>query len=179
MKGKEINSVTVFCGSSIGILPDYQNSAKELGRKLAAEHITLIYGGASKGLMGVLSNEMMRDGGKVIGIIPEILSDKELKNDRLSELIVTIDMHSRKKMLYQKGDAFIVLPGGLGTMDEFFEAVTWNQIGIYQKEIFIINTAGYWDPLIALIENMSQNGFLYKRIFDLVTVVSSPNEIHF
>lgn len=174
-----MNSITVFCGSSFGNNPSYSHHAEELGKCLANNDITLVYGGGQKGLMGILSDAVLDNGGKVIGIIPKILESIEQKKNDLSEVIIVEDMHARKKMLYEKGDAFVVLPGGLGTMDEFFEAFTWNQIGIHHKKIYIINTDGYWNHLSTMIKNMQATGFLYRPIEETLFFVSSPEDIPF
>jgi hypothetical protein len=173
----KINSLAVFCGSKTGNNPLYEAAAKTLGHILATHKITLIYGGGNKGIMGAISNAMLEKGGKVVGIIPGILKDREHHHEGVTELIVVDDMHTRKKMLYEKCDAAIILPGGFGTMDEFFEMLTWNQLSIHDKKIFILNTAGYYNHLFAFAQTMQQEGFLYDKIEDKLVVISQAEEI--
>lgn len=172
-----VNALAVFCGSRSGNNPLFEQQARELGYFLAEKKITLIYGGGNKGMMAAVSNAALEKGGRVTGIIPSILKDREVHHEGITELIVVDNMHVRKKMLYEKCDAAIILPGGFGTMDEFFEMVTWNQLSIHDKKIFILNTAGFYDPLLALAQRMQQEGFLYDRIEDRLVVVSSVEEI--
>jgi hypothetical protein len=173
----KINSMAVFCGSKTGNNPLYEAAAKTLGHILATHKITLIYGGGNKGIMGAISNAMLEKGGKVVGIIPGILKDREHHHEGVTELIVVDDMHTRKKMLYEKCDAAIILPGGFGTMDEFFEMLTWNQLSIHDKKIFILNTAGYYNHLFAFAQTMQQEGFLYDKIEDKLVVINQAEEI--
>ena len=135
----KINSLAVFCGSKSGNNPLFVAQANTLGHLMASKKITLIYGGGNKGLMGAVSNAVLEKDGKVVGIIPEILKDREHHHKGITELIIVDDMHARKKILYEKCDAAIILPGGFGTMDEFFEMLTWNQLSIHDKKIFILN----------------------------------------
>ena len=130
-----ITSLAVFCGSKTGNNPLFEEHAKQLGHLLAGKKITLIYGGGNKGIMGAVSNAVLEKDGKVIGIIPEILKDREHHHSGITELIIVDNMHTRKKILYEKCDAAIILPGGFGTMDEFFEMLTWNQLSIHDKKI--------------------------------------------
>ena len=173
----QVKALAVFCGSKAGNNPLFEKQAKELGHLLAKKDITLIYGGGNVGLMGIISNAVLEKGGKVIGIIPSILKDREVHHDGITELIVVDNMHTRKKMLYEKCDAAIILPGGFGTMDEFFEMVTWNQLSIHDKKIFILNTAGFYDPLISLAKAMQEEGFLYDKIEDRLVLMSTPGEL--
>ena len=172
-----ITSLAVFCGSKAGNNPLYEIHAKQLGYLLAAKNITLIYGGGNKGIMAAVSNAVLEKGGKVTGIIPSILKDREHHHDGLTELIVVEDMHSRKKMLYEKCDAAIILPGGYGTMDEFFEMITWNQLSIHDKKIFILNTAGFYDHLLAFAQTMQHEDFLYDKIEDKMVVLQTPGDL--
>ncbi len=151
-----ITSLAVFCGSKTGKNPLYVEEAKALGHVLASKKTTLIYGGGNKGIMGAVSNAVLEKDGKVVGIIPEILKDREHHHQGITELIIVDNMHTRKKILYEKCDAAIILPGGYGTMDEFFEMLTWNQLSIHDKRIFILNTAGFYDHLFAFAKTMEQ-----------------------
>ncbi len=172
-----ITSVAVFCGSKSGNNPLFEKEARELGYLLAAKKITLIYGGGNKGIMGALANAVLKKHGKVTGIIPSILKDREHHHEGITELIIVDNMHTRKKMLYEKCDAAIILPGGYGTMDEFFEMVTWNQLSIHDKKIFILNTAGFYDHLLAQVIVMQNEAFLYDKIEDKLVVLSSPEDL--
>ena len=173
----QINSLAVFCGSKSGNNPLYTEQAKALGHLLASKKITLIYGGGNKGIMGAVSNAVLEKDGKVVGIIPEILKDREHHHAGITELIIVDDMHTRKKMLYEKCDAAIILPGGFGTMDEFFEMLTWNQLSIHDKKIFILNTAGFYDHLFVFAQTMQNEGFLYDKIEDKLIVLNKADEI--
>ena len=173
----KINSLAVFCGSKSGNNPLFQKQAIELGHLLGSKRITLIYGGGNKGIMGAVSNAVLEKEGKVVGIIPEILKDREHHHQGITELIIVDDMHARKKILYEKCDAAIILPGGYGTMDEFFEMLTWNQLSIHDKKIFILNTAGFYDHLLAFAQTMQNENFLYDKIEDKLVVLKQADEI--
>ena len=172
----KINAVTVFCGSKPGNDTAYMKAAQELGLLLALRSINLIYGGGNKGMMGAVANACLGAGGKVVGIIPKLLLEWEAQHNGLSELIVTESMHARKLLLFDKCDAAIILPGGMGTMDELFEMLTWNNLGIHDKKVYILNINGYYDALIQLLENMDQQGFMYDawktRLISLDSVES-------
>ena len=172
-----IRSLAVFCGSKTGNNPLFKEQAMQLGHLLAGKSITLIYGGGNKGIMGAVSNAVLEKDGKVIGIIPSILKEREHHHEGVTELIVVEDMHTRKKMLYEKCDAAIILPGGYGTMDEFFEMLTWNQLSIHDKKIFILNTAGFYDHLLSFAQTMQSEGFLYDKIEDKLVVLTSPEDL--
>jgi hypothetical protein len=174
MKAK---SIVVFCGSKNGNNPLYEAHATELGHLLGQNNIRLIYGGGNRGLMGAVANGVMAKGGTVTGIIPELLNQWEQQHDEITELIVVENMHVRKRLLNEKADAAIIMPGGFGTMDELFEIVTWNQLSIHDKPIYILNSAGYYDALLQHIHHMLQEGFLYTSVEAAVTVVSSPAEL--
>ncbi len=172
-----ITSLAVFCGSKTGNNPLFEDHAKQLGHILAKKNVTLIYGGGNKGIMGAVANAVLEKNGKVTGIIPQLLTDREHSHHGISELIVVENMHVRKKMLYEKCDAAIILPGGFGTLDELFEMLTWNQLSIHSKEIFILNTAGFYDHLLAHAKTMQQENFLYDSIEDRITILTLPDEI--
>ena len=173
----QINSLAVFCGSKSGNNPLFEEQATALGHVLASKKITLIYGGGNKGIMGAVSNAVLEKDGKVIGIIPEILKDREHHHKGITELIIVDDMHTRKKILYQKCDAAIILPGGYGTMDEFFEMLTWNQLSIHDKKIFILNTAGFYDHLFAFAQTMQNENFLYDKIEDKLIILNTAEDL--
>ncbi|MBL0357135.1 MAG: TIGR00730 family Rossman fold protein [Chitinophagaceae bacterium] len=170
-------SMVVFCGSKSGNNPLYETDAKLLGNLLAENNVRLIYGGGNRGMMGAVANGVLEKGGTVTGIIPEILNQFEHQHDEITELIVVENMHVRKRLLYEKSDAAIILPGGFGTMDELFEIVTWNQLSIHDKPIYILNTAGFYDALLSHISHMLKEGFLYTSLEDAVTVISSPTAL--
>lgn len=170
-------ALAVFCGSKAGNNPLFEAHAKQLGYLLAEKNITLIYGGGNKGIMGAISNAALEKNGKVTGVIPYILKDREHHHEGITELIIVDDMHTRKRMIYEKCDAAIILPGGYGTMDEFFEMLTWNQLSIHDKKIFILNSAGYYDHLFAFAQTMQSENFLYDRIEDILVVLNSPEEL--
>jgi uncharacterized protein (TIGR00730 family) len=172
-----ITSLAVFCGSKSGNNPLFQEQAAQLGKLLAQKNISLIYGGGNKGIMGAVANATLENNGTVIGIIPEVLLAWEAQHTGITELIVVDNMHTRKKMLYEKCDAAIILPGGFGTLDELFEMLTWNQLNIHNKKIFILNSAGFYNHLIAHAQQMQQEGFLYDKVEDRLTVLSTPDEL--
>lgn len=165
-----MNSISVFCGSSEGNDPIIIEEAKRLGRLLTHHQIALVYGAAKIGIMGVVAKEVVDRGGKTIGIIPNFLRTKEIVNEHLTELIVTQNMHDRKITMYEKSDGFIIIPGGFGTMDEFFEITTWGQLGLHTKPIGILNTNGYYDHLLLQCKTMVDRGFLKQQNLDAVVV---------
>lgn len=157
-----VQAVTVFCGSKPGNDMAYMELAKEMGELLARVNITLVYGGGNKGIMGAIANACLGAGGKVTGIIPKLLIAWEAQHEGLTELIVTATMHERKLLLYEKCDLAIVLPGGMGTLDELFEMLTWNNLKIHNKKVYILNINGYYDALFDLLKNMDKQGFMYE-----------------
>lgn len=170
----KIKSLTVFCGSKNGNDPIYCEHAKSLGYLLADKKITLVYGGGNKGMMGAMANAVLEKNGKVIGIMPKILAGIEHSHNGLTEMLEVADMHTRKKLLYDRCDAALILPGGYGTMDEFFEMMTWNQLNIHDKKIFVVNSNGFYDHLVAFLEKMESEEFLYHRIVDRLIIIPSP-----
>jgi hypothetical protein len=173
----KVKSFAVFCGSKSGLDIVFESHARELGRIMSDNNISLVYGGGNKGIMGAVANAVMENGGKVIGIIPEILMEWEHGHKGITELIVVNDMHIRKKMMYEMCDAAIILPGGNGTLDEMFEMLTWNTLNIHDKKIVLLNSNGYYTHLIAHIETMSSQGFLYENWRDRLIICNSPKEI--
>ena len=175
----KINSLAVFCGSKNGNNPLYAQHAAELGRILAENNITLIYVGGSKGIMGALADAMMERNGKVIGVIPKVLVAWEHQHQGISELSVVDDMHIRKKKMYELCDAALILPGGFGTLDEFFEMVTWNQLAIHDKLLFIMNSNGFYNYLIQHLQQLEIHGFLYEPVEKRMRFLSEPSELLF
>ena len=173
----QYKSMAVFCGSKSGNNILFAAHATQLGYLLAEKNITLIYGGGNKGLMASVANAVLEKGGKVTGIIPQVLTEWEHQHEGITELIVVESMHVRKRMLYEKCDAAIVLPGGYGTLDELFEMLTWNQLSIHDKHIYILNTDGFYDGLLIHINKMLADGFLYNQLDKTFTVINKPEEI--
>lgn len=171
-----IQAIAVFCGSKLGSNPLFEEHTRMLGKILAEKQIKIIYGGGNKGLMGAIANAALDSKGIVIGIIPTLLKEQEHLHETLTETHVVDTMHERKKMLYEKCDAAIILPGGYGTLDEVFEMLTWNQLKIHSKKIFFFNIGGFYDHLIAHIARMHDEGFLYNNPLDQMTVVTNPND---
>ena len=154
-----IKSICVYCGASLGKSPDYLTLAQDLGRELARQGVRLVYGGRRDGLMGAVADAALAEGGEVIGVIPEHLQAAEVGHNGLTELKVVESMHVRKRLMFDLSDAFVVLPGGFGTLDETFEVVTWRQLGLHDKPIVLIDRNGYWDPFMDLIDHMIAKGF--------------------
>ena len=150
----KINAICVYCGSSHGTEPAFLEAAQKFGKILAENGVRLVYGGGSVGLMGALAEAVLEHGGRVTGIIPEFLTKRERPRRIAQELVVTRDMHERKRIMFERADAFVALPGGLGTLEETVEQLTWVQLGHHKKPILIANIKGYWDPLLALVEHM-------------------------
>lgn len=165
-----MNSVSVFCGSSEGNDPMIIETAYQLGQTLAENAIALVYGAAKIGIMGKVAKGALDRKGNVIGVIPHFLETKEIVNDGLDELIVTDNMHDRKVIMYDRSDGFMIIPGGFGTMDEFFEITTWGQLGLHTKPIGILNINGYYDALIQQCKKMVERGFLKQENLNAVVV---------
>lgn len=176
LKDMQTKRIAVFCGSKNGNNPVFMADASRLGRLMAEGGITLIYGGGNKGLMGAVADGVMDNGGKAIGVIPEVLLEWEHQHEGITALHVVKDMHIRKKMMYELCDAAIVLPGGNGTLDELFEMLTWNTLNIHDKKIILLNTAGYYQHLVAHIERMAEEGFLYEDWRDRLFIAGSADE---
>ncbi len=170
-------SVAVFCGSQSGADPLFEVHAQELGSLLGELKITVIYGGGKKGLMGAIANAAMGKNGKVVGVIPEVLIGWEHQHTGISDLQIVQDMHARKKIMYDLCNAAIILPGGNGTLDELFEMLTWNTLKIHNKKIFLLNTSGFYNTLIAHMEQMQKSNFLYEPWNERLIICSSPAEI--
>lgn len=169
-----IKSVAVYCGSSNGASDIYMEKAKELGKELAKRNIILIYGGSSIGLMGAVADSVLAGGGKAIGVMPSILDKREISHKSLSELIVVDTMHERKAKMAELADGFITLPGGAGTMEEFFEVFTWAQIGLHKKPIGLLNINQYYDPLIHLLNHMNKEKFLQDQYRSMALIDEEP-----
>jgi uncharacterized protein (TIGR00730 family) len=155
-----MKSVAVYCGSSSGSKEEYTQQAQEMGRELARRGLTLVYGGGCVGLMGVIADAVLAEGGKVIGVIPSFLADKELAHQGCTELHVVETMHQRKLLMADLADGFVAMPGGFGTLEELFEVLTWGQLGLHGKPVGLLNTLGFYDALLALLDHMSGEAFL-------------------
>jgi uncharacterized protein (TIGR00730 family) len=167
----------VLCGSREGDDPAYREAAIRLGTLMARRGVRLVYGGGSIGLMGVIADAVLGAGGEAIGVIPDFLVRYEVGHRRLTELVITGSMHDRKRQMFEMADAFVVLPGGLGTLDETFEIVTWKQIRLHDSPIVVLDVGGYWAPLRTLIEATIAAGFARASAGELLHFVGTPEEV--
>ncbi len=174
---ERITSICVFCGSSTGNRPAYASAAKELGALLAQRGIRLVYGGGNVGLMGVISDAALAAGGEVIGVIPRSLVDREVTHAGLTQLHVVRTMHERKQMMHDFSDAFVALPGGLGTLEEFFEVLTWGQLGMHAKPCGILDVDGYYEPLMALLDRAVADQFLLAENRAMLVYDTAPDRL--
>jgi hypothetical protein len=174
---QNVGSICVYCGSGKGANPAYAAAARTLGRSMAKAGIGLVYGGGSLGLMGEVARSALKHGGHVTGIIPAFLSDREKMLRSVQELIVTDDMHQRKMIMYQRSDAFVALPGGIGTLEELVEQLTWSQLGRHTKPIVVANIGGFWAPFLTLLQHMKSDAFIRKGIEIRFVVVEKATEI--
>src|SRR5271163_2755803 len=172
-----IRWLCVYCGSSGAVDRQYREAATELGTRLPAAGIGLVYGGGRVGLMGLLADAALAGGGEVIGIIPSRLRDAELAHPGATELVVVETMHDRKRLMAEKADAFAVLPGGIGTLDELFEMLSWKQLELHDKPILLVDIGGYWAPLRALLDHIIVNGFAREQTRGLLHVVPSVSAL--
>ncbi|MBZ0129597.1 MAG: TIGR00730 family Rossman fold protein [Rhodobacteraceae bacterium] len=170
-------SICVFCGSRDGDDPAYSASAEALGHLMAREGWRLVYGAGDVGMMGQVARAAQGDGGATFGVIPVHLMAREVGKRDLSQFVITENMHERKKVMYMNADAIVTLPGGAGSLDEFFEVMTWRQLGLHKKPIYLLNINGYWDPLVALIEHMIAHGFAEAGFRDYMSVVSGIDDL--
>jgi uncharacterized protein (TIGR00730 family) len=183
-----IRSICVYCGSSPGSDPAFVGTARAFGKIMAENNVELVYGGGSRGLMGALAKSVQEHGGRVIGIIPEFLQARELAFAGATEMIVTDNMHTRKQTMFDRADAFVALPGGIGTLEELVEQLTWSQLGRHKKPIAIANINGFWDPLCELLDHMRKSGFIHselnfelgvaKRVEDLLPLLEAAARPH-
>jgi uncharacterized protein (TIGR00730 family) len=174
-----IRSLAVFCGSRVGVNPAYAEAGRALGRGLGQAGIRLVFGGGRIGIMGVVADATLAAGGKVLGVIPEFLTQWEVAHTNVTEMVVTDSMHSRKRRLYDESDAFLIMPGGLGTFDEAFEIITWRQLRLHDKPILLCNVAGSVEPLVATIEHAIEQGFAdpaCRALFEVIQGVPAVLE---
>ena len=174
---KEVTSLCVFCGSRPGEDPSHAAMAKQLGEAMAERGVRLVYGGGRIGLMGIVAQAVFEGGAPVSGVIPDFLLKLEVGNDQVGDLIITESMHTRKAKMFEMSDAIVILPGGLGTLDEAFEVITWKQLRQHDKPVVLLNSNGYWDPFVALVESIVSGGFAHAKVTELFTVVDSVDEI--
>jgi uncharacterized protein (TIGR00730 family) len=177
MKAGSIRNVCVYCGSGLGKNPSYTAAARTLGAELAAHGIGLVYGGGSLGLMGEVARSTLDNGGRVTGIIPGFLTDKEQMMRDADELIVTADMHERKRIMFERSDAFVALPGGVGTLEELVEQLTWVQLGRHTKAVVVANIDGFWNPFLSLLTHMKADTFIRPGLEVSFTVVDDARTI--
>jgi uncharacterized protein (TIGR00730 family) len=175
-KGR-IRNICVYCGSNVGTNPHYAEAARALGALMADARIGLVYGGGGVGLMGELARSVQVHGGRVTGIIPAFLSERERMLRDVEELIVVEDMHQRKKLMFDKSDAFVALPGGIGTLEELVEQLTWAQLGRHAKPIVLVNIDGFWEPLLALLQHMHDEAFIRKDMDVPFNTVARAEEV--
>jgi len=173
----EISMLCVFCSSSNLVPENFREDTIALGDRMVEERIALVYGGGSVGLMGILADRVLGGGGKVIGVIPEFLCTEELAHEGLTEMIITQTMHERKIEMSRRADAFAVLPGGFGTMDEFFEILTWRQLGLHAKPIIVANTGGWFDPILSYFHHAESQRMVSRENLGLVEVVSAGENV--
>ena len=172
-----MRSVCVYCGSSTGKDHVYVETAIDMGKTLAKHGLDLVYGGGNIGIMGIVADSTLNSGGRAIGVIPQALVDREIAHQGLTELHITDDMHQRKSKMAELSDAFIALPGGLGTLEEIFEIWTWNQLGLHKKPIALLNTKDYYSGLLHFLDNAVEEGFIKEAHRHLVIVNSDPQEL--
>ncbi|MCC6179465.1 MAG: TIGR00730 family Rossman fold protein [Chloroflexi bacterium] len=177
MSTPALGRICVFCGSRSGTRPEYVELARRLGETLVRHRIGLVYGGASVGLMGAVADAVLRGGGEVVGVIPEALVSHEIAHDHLTSLHVVGSMHERKAMMAKLSDAFIALPGGFGTFEELFEVVTWAQLGLHRKAFGILNAGGFYDNLLALVDQGVREGFIPPEHRALILEASAPEPL--
>ncbi|WP_298261901.1 TIGR00730 family Rossman fold protein [uncultured Litoreibacter sp.] len=170
-------SVCVYCGSRFGKDPAYKQAALDVGKTIADNAWRLVYGAGDVGLMGAVAQATQAAGGETFGVIPTHLFDREVGKQDLDSFIITETMHERKKVMYMNSDAIVVLPGGAGSLDEFYEVLTWRQLGLHDKPIYLLNTNGYWDPLVALNAHVVAEGFADQSVLDFVTVTNTVPEL--
>ncbi|WP_172256081.1 TIGR00730 family Rossman fold protein [Saccharibacillus deserti] len=171
------NSIAVFCGSREGASPAYMDSARALGREMARREIKLVYGGSRMGLMGAVANAVLENGGQAVGVLPDFMQGREIAHTGLTELIMVKSMHERKAKMAELAEGFITLPGGSGTMEEYFEIFTWAQLGLHTKPTGVLNSAGYYDPLIALFDRMTGEGFVMPHHRAMMLTAEGPADL--
>jgi hypothetical protein len=173
----DVRSVCIFCGSRPGARPEFLEAATAFGAELARRGLTLIYGGASVGLMGAVADAVLSHGGRAVGVLPRHLQQREIGHQGLAELVLVDSMHERKALMAERADAFIALPGGFGTFDELFEIITWAQLGLHRKPVGLLDVAGYFQPLLAMVRQGVHDGFIPAAHARPFAVSNSPTEL--
>lgn len=173
----KIKSLCVYCGSSAKVDEDFKKLAADVGKMMADAGIRLVYGGGKAGLMGIIADAVMQNGGEVTGIIPSHIADREIQHKGLTELHVVDSMHVRKQMMVDLSDAFLVLPGGVGTLDETCEIMTWRQLGVHDKPIVVANIKGYWTPFLTMIDHIVSQGFMREDDKKILSVIEKLEDI--
>lgn len=169
--------ICVYCGSNPGSDPAFANAARELGKLLTARGLGLVYGAGNVGLMGIIADAVLQEGGEVIGFIPQALEEKELAHTGITELVVVDSMHERKQLMADRADGFIAMPGGIGTLEEVIEVFTWLQLRFHAKPVGLLNTAGFYDPLMTFLDQVCEQQFLKREQLDMLIVSDSPTEL--
>jgi len=175
----DVRAICVYCGSSNRVDESHKDSARRIGREIGERGLQLVYGGGRVGLMGIAADATLAAGGEVIGIIPDHIQELEVEHTGLTELHVVDSMHTRKRMMFDRSDAFVILPGGLGTLDETFEIITWKQLGLHDKPVIVVDAGGYWQPMLDMLEHMISAGFArpeHRRLFRVVDAVEAVFE---
>jgi hypothetical protein len=172
-----MKSIAVYCGASLGAKPLYADAARQMARALVEHNIALVYGGGKVGLMGVIADEVLRLGGEATGVIPHALLAKEVGHEGLTRMFVVKDMHERKAMMSDLSDGFIAMPGGMGTLEELFEMVTWSQIGIHSKPVGLLNVEGFYDGLVGFVRHLHDEGFVRSQHLDIIKVESEAGAL--
>jgi len=173
----DIRRLAIFCGSNPGARPEYKAVTRSFGNALCERGIEVVYGGSSVGLMAVLADTMLEAGGGITGVIPRMLVDREVANTALSDLRIVESMHERKSLMAELADGFVALPGGIGTLEEFFEIWTWAQLGMHEKPCGLLNVAGYFDPLLSFLDRAVDEGFVRQVHREMVVVESDPEAL--
>ena len=173
----KLRYICVFCGSSTGTRPEFADAARQVGTALAEMGLGLVYGGGRVGLMGKVADATLDGGGPVTGVLPERLATRELAHDGLTDLHIVASMHERKALMAERASAFLTLPGGIGTFEEFFEILTWAALGYHEKPIGLLNVDGYFDPMLAMLRHGVEEGFIRRSHLDLITVSADPKTI--
>jgi len=173
----KVSNVCVYCGSAAGIEPAFMEEAEKFGRLLGRASVGLVYGGARIGLMGAVARGVLAEGGRVVGVIPDFLRHVEVELREVSEFIVTDSMHERKWTMFERSDAFVALPGGIGTLEETIEMLTWAQLGRHKHPIVLVNLNGFWDPLVALLDHIITSGFSHSNIRSMYCVVDRVEDV--
>jgi uncharacterized protein (TIGR00730 family) len=172
-----MKSICVYCGANAGVSPLYAEAARALGRALVARDLSLVYGGGNVGLMGIIADEVLRVGGEVTGVIPTALVEREVGHTGLTRQFIVKDMHERKAMMAELSDGFIAMPGGMGTLEELFEMLTWSQLGIHAKPIGLLNVDGFYDSLVGFISHATAQGFIRPQHAALLRSSADPQEL--